>query len=83
VRAFALVLVAGCGSGPAWTDAQTKTLTNAARAQLMVETLCAGEAGCKASEVRALERVSYCDSASVLVHFGKPAPSSAIACRPP
>lgn len=81
---YALVLVlltAACGG--AWADADTKSATDAVHAQMTIETLCEGDGGaCVPSQVRALERMSYCSNASMLARHGKDVPEAGIKCQP-
>lgn len=72
--------VTGCGGGFSVTDAAS----NAAEASQRALVLCAPDGGsCPASEVRALESLAYCDNASILFYYGKPAPDAGIECQPP
>ena len=77
-----LFAVCSCG-GNAWTDADTKSATDAVHVQIMIETIC-GEAGpCTASQVRALERASLCANESMRErHKLPPIPTKGIACQP-
>lgn len=84
MKKSALLLLSACG---VWSDADTKSATDSSRAQLMIEQICAGDAGvlgmCNPAQVRALERVSYCANASMLFRHGQPVPDGGpIACQP-
>ena len=83
---FAGLFVAGavlsCG-GPAWTAADTKSATIAARTELAAQRACAeDDGGCRPGLVRALQRAAYCNTASMLVRHGAEAPDGGIACLP-
>ena len=65
-----LLLLAGCGGG--WADADTTAVTGAARAQLMIETLCAEGEDCKPAQVRALERLAFCSNAMIALILSQP-----------
>lgn len=76
----ALILVS-CGGG--WADADTASATDSARAQLMIESACADGGACSPGQVRALERMSYCATASMIArHGGKPPAPGSIVCLP-
>jgi len=76
-----LMMGVGCGGG--WSTADTSAATNAARASTALETLCTADSGpCLASQVRALERASYCANASMLSRHGQPVPDAGITCQP-
>ncbi len=76
-----LPFVFACSS---WSDSDTKSATDAVRAQLAIEQICAtDDAGtCNSGQVRALERVSYCSNASMLFRHGQTAPDGGFACQP-
>lgn len=75
------LLLAGCGGG--FSDADAKSTTDSARAQAMALSLCAVGAGtCEASEVRGLERASFCASASILYRHDLPPVDAGVACQP-
>jgi hypothetical protein len=83
---FAGLFVAGavlsCG-GPAWTAADTKSATDAARVELAAQRACAeDDGGCRPALVRSLQRAAFCNTASMLVRHGADAPDGGIACRP-
>lgn len=74
------IFLEGCGGG--WSDADTKSASDAAHAQLAVEQICSlDDAECKPSQVRALERMSYCANASMLAHHGIDPPKGSITCQ--
>jgi hypothetical protein len=76
-----IVGLSGCGGG--WADTDTKAATDAVHVQAMIEEICAPDAGeCKASQVRALERVAYCMNASMLYRHGQAVPEAGIPCQP-
>jgi len=77
----AALFLAGCGGG--WADADTKSATDAARAQMAIESICADDDGgtCKPSQVRALERMAFCANASMLFRHGQPVPDAGIQCQ--
>jgi hypothetical protein len=81
MRKLALLpFLLACGG---WADADTKSAVDSVRAQLMIEQICADDAGtCNPAQVRALERVSYCSNASMLFRHGQPAPDGGISCQP-
>lgn len=86
IRLWLLGLLAsyGCGCGGGWADSDTKSATDAVRAQMMIESICGGEGGaCNPAQVRALERVSYCSSESMLFRHGQSLPDGGITCPPP
>jgi hypothetical protein len=73
--------ITACGGG--WSAADTSAATNAARAETALEVLCGADAGpCLPSQVRALERASYCANASMLSRHGQAVPDAGIACAP-
>jgi hypothetical protein len=75
------LLLVGCGGG--WADADTKSATDAVRAQMAIESICADDdAGtCKPSQIRALERMAYCANASMLFRHGQAVPDAGIQCQ--
>ncbi len=76
-----ILLATACGGG--FSDADTKSATEAVRAEAMIERLCAPGAACEASQVRALERATMCANASMLARHGKPVPDlGGVACQP-
>jgi hypothetical protein len=78
-------LLLGCGSK--WTAADASNAKDSANLQLQMETICGREdAGptCQPAAVRAMERGSYCATASMLSRHGSPVPaSSTIHCQAP
>lgn len=77
----AAALLVGCGGG--FSDADGKSTTDSARAQAMALSLCASDAGaCPASQVRALERASFCASASILFRHDLPPVDAGVTCQP-
>jgi hypothetical protein len=75
-----LFLVAACGGG--WSIADTKSATDSARAQMMVETICTDGGECKPSQVRALERMAFCNTESMLARHGQAIRDGGIQCQP-
>lgn len=73
ITAFVLALVA-CGGG--WNDSYTKRATDAVHAQVMIESICSDAGACTPSQVRSLERMSYCANASMLAQQGQPVPNA-------
>lgn len=80
--AGALVCLVACG-GSGWTTSDTATATDAVHAQMMLEELCAPDAACRPSDVRALERMALCADSSRLAAHGAPVPDSGINCKAP
>jgi hypothetical protein len=77
---WTLLLLVGCSGG--WAEADTTAATGVAKTQLMVETICADGQSCAPEQVRALERSSYCLSASMLFRHNLPVPDGGIQCQP-
>ena len=78
--AVVLLGLVACGGG--WSDADTKSATDAVRAQLLVQNICAPDAGCPPAQVRALERASLCSNESMLFRHGHAVPDGGPECRP-
>lgn len=76
------IMTASLCCSPSWSSSDAKAATNAANAQKMIEAICANDATCKPSQVRALERMAYCSNASMLVRHGLPTPDAGIQCQP-
>ena len=76
---LALSPILGCGG--AWSDSDTKSATDAVHVQVMVEQICGDDAGCKPSQVRALERASLCANSSMLARHGQAVPDSGVTCQ--
>jgi hypothetical protein len=74
------VALVGCGGG--WTASDTLSATDAVRAQMAVEAICGDAGECKPSQVRALERMSYCANASMLARHGGFTHDGGIECLP-
>ena len=64
-----LMLLIGCG-GNAWTDFDTKAAQDAVSAQQTLVVVCEGDAGCTPGIVRAVERATSCNLASMLARHG-------------
>jgi hypothetical protein len=77
---IAAIFLAACG-GSSWTEADSKSASNAVRAQILVEAACAGDAGCPPGQVRALERMALCSNLSMLSRHGHPL-DGGVSCRP-
>jgi hypothetical protein len=75
-----LLLLTGCGAS--WADSDTTAATGVAKTQLLVESICADGQPCTPAQVRALERSSYCLSASMLYRHNLPVPDGGIQCQP-
>lgn len=80
--AVSIPLLGLLACGARWTDADANATSYSARAQLRVEAICAADGGCVASQVRALERMAFCQSSATLYRHGVTAPDSGIACQP-
>ena len=86
--ALAFLVVAlpliSCGGG--WTSTDAQNATDSANLQSQMEIICGREdAGptCQPAAVRAMERASFCASASMLTRHKAPVPDAGIACKAP
>ena len=77
---WTLLLLVGCGGG--WEAADARGAMGVAKTQMMVESICAEGQPCTPEQVRALERSSYCLSASMLFRHNLPVPDGGIQCQP-
>jgi hypothetical protein len=85
IRLWWLGLIASCGCGGGWAEADTKSATSAVKDELLIEAICAPDAGaCTPSQVRALERAALCNNESMLLRHGKPVDldGGGISCQP-
>ena len=84
---WSLVLGALFACGSKWTADDAKNATASSNLQLQMEVICGREdAGptCQPAAVRAMERASYCATASMLSRHGMPVSSSSpIKCQAP
>lgn len=72
-----------CGCSPGWSDADTKSATDAIHAELMVESICSDGGDCKPAQVRALERAVLCANSAMLFRHGAAVPDPrGIKCQP-
>lgn len=77
------LLLPACGAK--WTTTDAQNATDSMNLQLQMEVLCGREdAGptCQPAAVRALERASFCATASELSRHGAPMPDAGIRCAP-
>lgn len=80
---WVLWLIAQCGCGGGWSPADTAGATDAVHLEAMALGLCGPESdACAPSQVRALERASYCLNASMLARHGADVPDAGVACQP-
>jgi hypothetical protein len=63
-----LALVA-CG-GAKWLESDANSTSNAMKAEQTIEVLCVDGGTCSPAQVRALDRMAWCSSQSILVHHG-------------
>lgn len=74
-------LLLGCG-GNGWTPADSKSARDALSAQRTLLDVCSSDAGCTPPMVRAVERASTCNLASMLHRHGADVADAGDGCAP-
>jgi hypothetical protein len=69
-----------CGGG--WTEADTRSATDAVHAEQLAVEACSGDAGCPAGQVRALQTGALASNCSMLFHHGQSVPDAGASCHP-